>query len=126
MGRRSIGLAFFAAFERANLPEKDRPYFGIYCDEFQEFATPDFARLFTQTGARWRTREREAKPWDSLRAMEGRIGLMNCRCGDIRGGRTGTWGYNMLREEDLIWHPANVYTWFMWLKSFPEIPDSRI
>jgi hypothetical protein len=39
-----------AAFERANLPEKDRPYFGIYCDEFQEFATPDFARLFTQTG----------------------------------------------------------------------------
>jgi hypothetical protein len=65
--------------------------------------------------------ERESKPWDRLRAMEGRIVLMNRRCSEIGGGRTGTRGYNMLREEDLIWHPANVYTWFMWLKSFPDI-----
>jgi hypothetical protein len=27
-----------------------KTYFGVYCDEFQEFATPDFAKLFTQTG----------------------------------------------------------------------------
>jgi hypothetical protein len=40
----------YAVYERANLPENERTYFGIYCDEFQEFATPDFAKLFTQTG----------------------------------------------------------------------------
>src|SRR5512144_1281989 len=31
-------------------PKRTGRILDIYCDEFQEFATPDFARLFTQTG----------------------------------------------------------------------------
>lgn len=27
----------------------------------------------------------------------------------------------MIRQEDYIWYPANVYTWFLWLKSFADI-----
>src|ERR1044072_8578939 len=37
-----------AVFERADTEEREP--FALYCDEFQEFATPDFAKLFTQTG----------------------------------------------------------------------------
>lgn len=40
----------YAVHERGKLAERDRPYFGVYCDEFQRFATPDFADLFMQTG----------------------------------------------------------------------------
>jgi hypothetical protein len=39
-----------AAFERAKIPEQKRVIFALYCDEFQNFTTPDFAKLFTQTG----------------------------------------------------------------------------
>ena len=37
-------------FLRAEISENLRTPFAIYCDEFQTFATPDFAKLFTQTG----------------------------------------------------------------------------
>ena len=37
-------------FLRAEISEHLRTPFAIYCDEFQTFATPDFAKLFTQTG----------------------------------------------------------------------------
>jgi hypothetical protein len=39
-----------AAFERAKISEQKRVIFALYCDEFQNFTTPDFAKLFTQTG----------------------------------------------------------------------------
>ena len=46
-----ISELLYEIFERAErIGKDDMPYFGIYCDEFQEFATPDFAKLFTQTG----------------------------------------------------------------------------
>jgi hypothetical protein len=50
IGTMLLSEVLHAAFERDKLAETERPYFGIYCDEFQEFASPDFARLFTQTG----------------------------------------------------------------------------
>src|SRR6266487_1817745 len=31
-------------------PEDERIDFSLYCDEFQNFATPEFAKLFTETG----------------------------------------------------------------------------
>ncbi len=34
---------------RTDKPEQSRTPFAVYCDEFHNFATPDFARLFTQT-----------------------------------------------------------------------------
>jgi hypothetical protein len=39
-----------AAFLRAEDPPQERMLFGLYCDEFHLFASPDFAKLFTQTG----------------------------------------------------------------------------
>ena len=46
-----ISELLYEIFERAErIGKDDMPYFAIYCDEFQEFATPDFAKLFTQTG----------------------------------------------------------------------------
>jgi hypothetical protein len=51
LGTIVISELLYEILERADHPEKSvMPYFGIYCDEFQEFATPDFAKLFTQTG----------------------------------------------------------------------------
>jgi hypothetical protein len=50
VGTMILGQVVHAAFNRDKIFEEKRRYFGIYCDEFQEFATPDFARLFTQTG----------------------------------------------------------------------------
>ena len=50
VGTMILSQVVHAAFNRDKLPEGKRRYFAIYCDEFQEFATPDFARLFTQTG----------------------------------------------------------------------------
>jgi hypothetical protein len=37
-----------ALFSFADLPERERPGFSLYVDEFQNFATPDFARMFTE------------------------------------------------------------------------------
>src|SRR5258708_8692276 len=47
-----IGLLLTAAYSRNSTPdpENDRPHLSIYADEFQHFATPDFAKLFTETG----------------------------------------------------------------------------
>jgi hypothetical protein len=50
VGTMLLSEVVHAAFQRDKIAEGNRRYFGIYCDEFQEFATPDFARLFTQTG----------------------------------------------------------------------------
>jgi hypothetical protein len=37
IGTLLLSEVLHAAFERAKLPEKERRFFGIYCDEFQEF-----------------------------------------------------------------------------------------
>ncbi len=37
-----------AAMSRANIPEKDRRPFYLYVDEFQNFATPDFATILSE------------------------------------------------------------------------------
>ena len=37
-----------AIFSFADLPEDQRPGFSLYVDEFQHFATPDFAEMFTE------------------------------------------------------------------------------
>ena len=50
IGMMLISQMLSAAFDRDQLPEEDRQIFGVFCDEFQNFATPDFAKLFTQTG----------------------------------------------------------------------------
>lgn len=50
IGAMILSEMLYAAFERDKILKKDRRYFALYCDEFQNFATPDFAKLFTQTG----------------------------------------------------------------------------
>ncbi|HUV72131.1 MAG TPA: hypothetical protein VMW25_03925 [Clostridia bacterium] len=37
-----------AAMSRSNLPEKERKDFYLYVDEFQNFATPDFAQILSE------------------------------------------------------------------------------
>lgn len=37
-----------AVFSFANMPQSQRPGVSLYVDEFQHFATPDFAELFTE------------------------------------------------------------------------------
>src|SRR6266567_6956635 len=37
-----------AIFSFTNMPESERPGVSLYVDEFQHFATPDFAELFTE------------------------------------------------------------------------------
>ncbi len=37
-----------AIFSFSNMPEEERPGFSLYVDEFQHFATPDFAEMFTE------------------------------------------------------------------------------
>ncbi len=53
-GQSFIGALFISqllktVFLRADTPEEERTPFAIYCDEFQNFATPDFAKFFAQT-----------------------------------------------------------------------------
>src|SRR5258707_13257619 len=50
VGTLIIGQLLTAAYSRDDTPEQDRRQFCLVCDEFQNFATPDFAELFTQTG----------------------------------------------------------------------------
>lgn len=50
IGTMVLSELLYAVNERAKLKREDRPYFGVFCDEFQEFATPDFAKLFTRAG----------------------------------------------------------------------------
>ena len=50
LGTILISQLLNAAYAREELPETDRRPFALYCDEFQNFATPDFAKLFTETG----------------------------------------------------------------------------
>jgi hypothetical protein len=50
IGTMIVSQVLTAVFQRDEVPEKDRRYLGLFCDEFQNFATPDFAKLFTQTG----------------------------------------------------------------------------
>lgn len=50
VGSLIIGQLLTAAYSRDDTLEPDRRQFCLYCDEFQNFATPDFAQLFTQTG----------------------------------------------------------------------------
>jgi hypothetical protein len=50
IGTLVISQLLKAIFLRAEVSEHLRTPFAIYCDEFQMFATPDFAKLFTQTG----------------------------------------------------------------------------
>lgn len=48
-----LGLLFVprilaAALSRVNVPEEERPDFFLYVDEFQNFATPDFATILSE------------------------------------------------------------------------------
>jgi hypothetical protein len=43
LGATIIGRLLMAAFSRADTPERNRRPFLLYCDEFQRFATSDFA-----------------------------------------------------------------------------------
>jgi type IV secretory pathway TraG/TraD family ATPase VirD4 len=43
-----IGKLLMAAFSRTDTPEEKRTQFNLYCDEFQRFATPDFATLISE------------------------------------------------------------------------------
>jgi hypothetical protein len=43
-----IGQLLMAAFSRVDTPEEKRRQFNLYCDEFQRFATPDFATLISE------------------------------------------------------------------------------
>jgi hypothetical protein len=43
-----IGRLLMAAFSRASTPEKNRRPFMLYCDEFQRFATSDFATFLAE------------------------------------------------------------------------------
>jgi hypothetical protein len=108
---------------------------GLYSEEVRELTrsaekrTEEDRRAFRarfipeeeQVRAERRKWARERKPRDRLEAMEGRIGVFESRRGNIRVGTTGAWNYN--RREDVIWYPANVYTWYMWLRLFPDIEN---
>ena len=43
-----IAMLLNAAYSRAELPVEKRKQFNVYCDEFQRFATEDFATLLTE------------------------------------------------------------------------------
>ncbi|MGI0034870.1 MAG: type IV secretory system conjugative DNA transfer family protein [Nitrososphaera sp.] len=43
-----IGKLLMAAFSRTDTPEQSRRQFNLYCDEFQRFATSDFATLISE------------------------------------------------------------------------------
>src|ERR671914_303334 len=43
-----IGKLLLSAFSRADIPEEKRRQFNLYCDEFQRFATSDFATLISE------------------------------------------------------------------------------
>ncbi len=43
-----IAQIYAAIFSFADLPENQRPGFSLFVDEFQHFATPDFAEMFTE------------------------------------------------------------------------------
>jgi hypothetical protein len=72
-----------------------------------------------QERAQRRIREREQKIWDRQRAMEGKIRSVESRRGEIIETTGRPWSYR--RREDSIWYPANVYTWYIWLRVFPDI-----
>lgn len=48
LGAIMIGKLLMAAFSRTEIPEARRRQFNLYCDEFQRFATADFATLITE------------------------------------------------------------------------------
>ncbi len=48
IGAVMIGKLLLAAFSRADTPEHKRKQFSLYCDEFQRFATSDFATLISE------------------------------------------------------------------------------
>jgi hypothetical protein len=43
-----IGKLLMAAFSRVDTQEETRRQFNLYCDEYQRFATPDFATLISE------------------------------------------------------------------------------
>jgi hypothetical protein len=43
-----IGKLLMTAFSKTDTPEENRRQFNLYCDEFQRFATPDFATLISE------------------------------------------------------------------------------
>lgn len=48
IGTMLISQIYAAVFSFADLPAKKRPGVSLFVDEFQNFTTPDFARLFTE------------------------------------------------------------------------------
>jgi hypothetical protein len=49
LGSVLIGRILMAAFSRADTPEEKRRPFMLYCDEYQRFATADFATLLAES-----------------------------------------------------------------------------
>ncbi|MGI0023523.1 MAG: type IV secretory system conjugative DNA transfer family protein [Nitrososphaera sp.] len=48
LGAVIIGKLLMAAFSRADTPEQNRRKFNLHCDEYQRFATSDFATLISE------------------------------------------------------------------------------
>ena len=48
MGLILVPKILMAAMSRQNVPEEQRKPFYIYVDEFQNFATPDFAQILSE------------------------------------------------------------------------------
>jgi hypothetical protein len=48
IGTLLIAQIHAAIFSFSDIPENQRPGFSLYVDEFQHFATPDFAEMFTE------------------------------------------------------------------------------
>ena len=44
-----IAQLLLTAFSRADVPVEDRRPFHLYCDEFQRFATSDFATMINES-----------------------------------------------------------------------------
>jgi hypothetical protein len=49
-----IGKLLMAAYSREDTPEEKRRQFNLYCDEYQRFATSDFANLIQEAGRKFR------------------------------------------------------------------------
>jgi hypothetical protein len=49
IGALLIAKCLMAAYARDNIPEDERSYFHLFCDEFQRFATSDFATFIAES-----------------------------------------------------------------------------
>ena len=62
IGTMLLAEIYSTTFGFGDLAPKDRPTFSLYVDEFQNFATSDFAKLFAQ-GGKFGVRQTVAHQW---------------------------------------------------------------